>query len=662
MTCERTDPGRTIADDGTAPPLSTIAQVREACASGFPADLPASTYGVLERAAKIATDAPALSFFFDAASHRRPERWTYRQLLADVTRFANLLTSLGVGPGEVTAVLLPNLPEMHFALWGGEAAGIVMPINPLLEPVAIGALLAAAKAKVLVTLAPFPNVELYDKAAAILAHAPSVRDVVLVDLAAHVPGWRGPVAKLMASKARRAAAPMPPGVRVHRLRSLMRAAEPRTLTSSRAIGAEDVASYFCTGGTTGLPKIAVRTHGGEVANAWMTHRMVGDALGPGAVIFCGLPLFHVNAVTTTGLAPFLATSQVVLGPPQGFRTPGLMKRFWEIMAHHRITAFGGVPTLFSSLLEQPTQGHDLSAFRYAFCGSAPLSVELLRRFEAEAGVSVIEGYGLTEATCLCSLNPLAGVRRVGSVGLPAPMMSVSIVLLDETGAFVREAETDEVGVVSLSGPTIFRGYLSPGHDKALWIERGDGRRWLNTGDLGRLDADGYLWLTGRLKDLIIRGGHNIDPAEIEDALLSHPDVALAAAVGRPDRHAGETPVAYVQLRPGHRCEAAQLTAYAADRVGERAAAPKAVRIREVMPLTPIGKIFKPALRLLEAADAAREALAESGVQALRVEAHGDPARGCVVIVAVAPTETARARQALADFTFAVEIEPEQHAA
>ena len=173
-------------------PLKTAAEVRAAGAAGLPEDLPASTYAVIERTARATPDRIALSFFLDVPSHRRPEHWSYARLLDGVTRCANMLHALGVRPGEVVALLLPNLPETHLALWGGEAAGIVMPVNPLLEPRAIAALLATAHAKVLVTLAPFPGVDLYEKAAAVAHDVPSLRHVVLIDLAGHVSGWRKP--------------------------------------------------------------------------------------------------------------------------------------------------------------------------------------------------------------------------------------------------------------------------------------------------------------------------------------------------------------------------------------------------------------------------------------------------------------------------------------
>ncbi|WP_034023190.1 AMP-binding protein, partial [Pseudomonas aeruginosa] len=180
---------------------------------------------------------------------------------------------------------------------------------------------------------------------------------------------------------------------------------------------------------------------------------------------------------------------------------------------------------------------DLSSLRFALCGAAPMPVELIRQFEARTGLKVIEGYGLTEGTCGTSCNPRGGERRPGSIGLRLPYCQVKVAVLDGEGNYLRDAAPNEVGNLCLKGPTVFKGYLQQDRNRDIWI--GDG--WFNTGDLGRIDEDGYIWLTGRSKDLIIRGGHNIDPQMIEEALHRHPAVALAAAVGKPDAKAGELP-------------------------------------------------------------------------------------------------------------------------
>ncbi|MBI4831967.1 MAG: AMP-binding protein, partial [Candidatus Lindowbacteria bacterium] len=205
---------------------------------------------------------------------------------------------------------------------------------------------------------------------------------------------------------------------------------------------------------------------------------------------------------------------------------------------------------------------------------------------------LLEGYGLTEGTVVSSCNPRDGVRKVGSVGLRIPYQEMKTVILDEKGIYVRDCQTDEIGVVVVRGPNVFKGYADEAHNKGVWIH-GD---WLNTGDMGRMDNDQYLWLTGRKKELIIRGGHNIDPAIIEEVLYKIDGVALAAAVGRPDKHAGEVPVAYVMPKPGVTLDPAQVEKYCREHIAERAALPKKIKVINPMPMTAVGKIFKPALR------------------------------------------------------------------
>jgi fatty-acyl-CoA synthase len=201
------------------------------------------------------------------------------------------------------------------------------------------------------------------------------------------------------------------------------------------------------------------------------------------------------------------------------------------------------------LLEVPVGNNDISSLEYAICGAASMPAKLIEAFEAKTGLKILEGYGLSEATCVSSLNPPGGLRRAGSIGLRLPYQDMRVIILDEAGRFQRVADVEEVGTIAIKGPNVFAGYLDPQQSKDLWIDIG-GSRWLNTGDLGRQDSQGYFWLAGRRKELIIRGGHNIDPKLIEDALSKHPAVALAAAVGSPDPYAGEVPVVYVQPKPG----------------------------------------------------------------------------------------------------------------
>jgi fatty-acyl-CoA synthase len=281
-----------------------------------------------------------------------------------------------------------------------------------------------------------------------------------------------------------------------------------------------------------------------------------------------------------------------------------------------------VPTIYAGLLQVPSAGHDLSSLKYALCGAAPMPVELIRQFEAKTGLTLIEGYGLTEGTCGTCANPPAGERRPGSIGLRMPYCEVSIKLLDEQGRYQRNAAQDEIGNLCIRGATVFKGYLQTSKNQGIWVD-GD---WFNSGDLGRIDADGYIWLTGRSKDLIIRGGHNIDPQMIEEALHGHPAVTLAAAVGKPDEKAGELPVVYVQLKPGSQASEAELLAHAAAHISERAAVPKDAWIIDAIPVTAVGKTFKPTLRLDAIRRVYQAAVAELD-SAIRVEVLGDERLG-----------------------------------
>jgi fatty-acyl-CoA synthase len=619
---------------------------------GLPADLPRSTYEMICRGAAIDPSAPALSFFATADDYRGAERWTYSELVHDITRTANMFTRLGVQHDSVIAYVLPNLPETHFVIWGGEAAGTVCAINPLLEAEALGELLNASGARVLVTLAPFAGTDLWQKVQTVLHKVPTLNDLVLVNLADRMPGEE----RLAIQMLQRVCSAVPPQIRIHDFSAAIAAESGATLNGPRRIAIDDISSCFCTGGTTGLPKIAMRRHGNEVSNAWNAGQFFGESIGPGKTIFCGLPLFHVNAAMVTGLLAFSRGAHVVLGTPQGYRGEGVVRRFWEIVEHYRINFFSGVPTLYGSLLDVPVDGHDISSLEYGLCGAAPMPVELIRTFQERTGIRILEGYGLTEGTCVSSANPPLGESRPGSIGLRLPGQAMKAVVVDEDGRYVRDCVDDEVGQLVISGPNVFIGYSSPEQDREIWLELGDGGRWLNTGDLGRCDADGYFWLTGRKKELIIRGGHNIDPAAIEEALHRHPAVQIAAAVGRPDMHAGELPVAYVQLKPGVTATEAELAGFLRGEISERAAVPKGIRLVDAMPLTGVGKIFKPALKRRETADALQSALVEAGVQDATVSIVEDGARGVSVHVELPDVEfKGLAGSTLGRFPFAFSV-------
>ena len=592
-------------------------------------NLPRNTYEMLQKGAAIDPEKTALYFFLQGTDYKNCTEFSFKQLMQNINQTANMFQGLGLGKDDVVAFVLPNLPETHFTIWGGEAAGIVCAINPLLEPHQIADILKAANAKILVTLAPFPKTDLWDKVSGVVADVPSLETVLTIDLANYLGIFKKTIVRLINKKAKSDGK-----VQIldfHKTKSRYPADK---LAFERDIQPDDISSYFHTGGTTGTPKIAQHTHFNEVFDAWSAGQNIGTDAN--RVLFCGLPLFHVNGVIVTGLIPWGGGASVVLGTPQGYRGEGVMANFWKIVDHYKVNFFSGVPTVYQMLLNVPVNDSDISSLDYAICGAAPMPVELFKTFQEKIGVKILEGYGLTEGACASSANPAHGEKKVGSIGLRIPYQEMKTILLDDEGKYLRDCEVDEIGVVVVRGPNVFKGYKEEIHNKNVFIDTGDGKgHWLNTGDLGRMDKDNYCWLTGRKKELIIRGGHNIDPKMIEEPMHEHPEVALAAAIGRPDPRVGEVPVVYIQAEAGSSPDEGELMQFAKDNIGERAAHPKAIRIIEQMPVTAVGKIFKPQLIRQEIADVYHFELEDvEGVQSKEIIVEPDKIKGVIAYVKI----------------------------
>jgi fatty-acyl-CoA synthase len=280
----------------------------------------------------------------------------------------------------------------------------------------------------------------------------------------------------------------------------------------------------------------------------------------------------------------------------------------------------------------PPGNADISSLRYAAAGGSAIPVAVGKAIQEKLGLKVLEVYGMTETSSVQTMAYPDRPIRLGSVGLPVPYSRVRVVKLDADGRLERDCAVDEIGVVIMAGPGVFGGYLNEMHNKGAFV---DGH-WVNSGDLGRLDKDGLLWITGRAKDLVIRGGHNIDPAPVEEILFQHPAVGLAAVVGQPDAYAGELPVGYVQLKPGATVAAGELEAWVRERTPERAAVPVQIFPIDPMPLTGVGKVFKPQLRWDAATRALTKTLApltEKGIDcSVRVGPHGS--HGSIATVTV----------------------------
>ena len=574
-----------------------------------------STYEALQRGAAHDPGAPAIQVLAKADAEQEPVALTHAQFMARVTQSANMFHDLGVGPGDVVSFLLPLLPQSFYGLFGAQAAGIANPVNPLLSATQIGEILRAAHTKVLVALGPVPGSDIWDKVQQIRQHLPELKATLVVhgatDEAQAVNNFDETLARYPGDK----------------------------LSSGRHIAATDVAGYFHTGGTTGTPKLVRHSHGNQVYQAWAL-RLTMPLRSGGTVLF-GLPLFHVGGALTQGLANLAGGGSLVVLSPAGWRDPAAVRNVWKLVERYKPAVFGGVPTVLSAALTVPADDADLSSIRIASGGGSAIPVAVCKAYAEMLKAPVLEVYGMTETASVHSMSYADRPLRLGSVGHPLPYSRVRIVKVDADGRLLGECAVNQIGVVAMAGPGVFSGYLSETHSAGAFIEPG----WVNSGDLGRLDEDGYLWITGRAKDLIIRGGHNIDPLAIEEVFFQHPAVALAAVVGQPDAYAGELPVAYVQLKPGVHIDSGELLDFVRERTPERAAVPVRLSFIETMPLTGVGKIFKPALRQ----DAARQMvsalladlLPAGATLDVKVEAHAVHGH----LISVAPDGVAPAQRA-----------------
>ena len=554
-----------------------------------------SMYEYLSRARDHHGDKPAISFQLQSGPNDSAETLTWAQYHAKVTQAANLFRSLGVGPNDVVAYVLPNSIETAVTMMGGAVAGIINPINPLLDSDQISSILRETKAKVVVTLMSFPKTEVAQRVAEAVRHAPAVKTVLEIDLKRYLNPPKSWIVPLVRPKN-----PVAHNAKVLNFNTEC-AKQPADKLTFDDVLTDRVAAYFHTGGTTGMPKVAQHKVSGMVYNGWLGSQLIFNKTD---VVMCPLPMFHVFAIYPILMSMIGSGAHVVFPTPAGYRGEGVFDNFWKLVERWKVTYMITVPTALSALMQRPVNA-DVSSLRGAFSGSAPLPLELYKRFEKATGVAIIEGYGLTECTCLVSCNPPEGNKKIGSVGIPLPYTHVRILHHDAAGK-VTDCGVDQVGEICVANPGVFAGstYTEAGKNHDLFAEN----IYLRTGDLGRIDAEGYLYITGRAKDLIIRGGHNIDPAEIEEALAGHEAVAMVGAIGQPDLHAGEIPCAYVELIQGADVSAEALMDFARKHIHERAAVPKTIEILAELPKTAVGKVFKPDLRRLAITRVYNEAL------------------------------------------------------
>ena len=575
-------------------------------------DVSRTMYEFVNSVAERHGQRPGVSFQITSGPNDKAETLNWQGFRDKSVQAANLLRRLGIGENDVVAYLLPICNEAALTLIGGSIAGIANPINPLLEPDQIAAILRETNAKVLVTLRAFPKSDLAQLAADAVAQAPNIETILEVDLNRYLTPPKSWIVRLIRPKVTASHSAKVLDFNLE-LNKQNRALDFEDATEDR------VAAYFHTGGTTGMPKVAQHKYSGIVYNGWLGDRMLFSS---DDTIICPLPLFHVFACHVILMAMISSGAHVVFPTPQGYRGEGVFDNFWKLIERWNVSFMITVPTAISALMQRPVDA-DITSLKTAFSGSSPLPVELFKRFEKATGIQIVEGYGLTEVTCLVSCNPDQGLKKVGSVGIPLPHTNVKIIL--DTADGPTECATNEIGEICVANPGVFAGstYTETIKNKGLYHFN----THLRTGDLGRMDEDGYLWITGRAKDLIIRGGHNIDPAQIEEALAGHEAVGFVGAIGQPDVHAGEVPCAYVELVLGATVTPEELITFANSLVTERAAQPKYVEILPELPKTAVGKVFKPALRKSAIIRIYNLALSEAGVDARVQKVVEDKYRG-----------------------------------
>jgi fatty-acyl-CoA synthase len=527
----------------------------------------------------------------------------------------------GIGPQDAVAILAPSCPATVVAMWAATAVGAANPLNLLFTREAIAAQLTAVGAKILLVPPPGTPGGLFEKVAGLEREVPTLERIVVLPIDGTVafdgevlqgdPNWQSAFGSADAGEADRVAALLP------------------------------------TGGTTGHPKIARLTNRNMVASSVAS--MLASGNTPGDRVMVGLPLFHVGGAFC-GCLPALAAGASVYFPTAfGMRNPEVVTHFWRIIERCRITFTGIVPTSLGAVASVAVDGADLSSLRLVATGASTCPPEIERRFLATwGGDAVRQIYGMTEFAGAVTQVPFDKSPDGFAVGLPVALAQVAV-LAD--GRIHREAGS--IGELLVRGPQVFAGYIDSRQTAGAFHQG-----WLRSGDLCRIEPSGQVVVTGRIKDLIIRGGHNIDPAQIEEAAMQFPGVALAAAVGRPDAYAGEVPMLFVTPQRDTTIDVAALADFMAERVAEPAARPKTIMLVDDIPLTPVGKIFKPRLREIAAEQAVRQMLSEhAGFEGFAVHAVTDVERGLLVQVMVGDNPGARAsmRKLLEQLPLAIEI-------
>ena len=530
---------------------------------------PASLPTLLERTMRVNPQAPFLHFL--------GRTYSYAHIHQQARAFAAGLQALGIAKGDRVGLFLPNVPVYAAAYYGAMMAGaVVVNFSPLYSVEELSWQVGDSGTKVLVTV-DVP--ELYKTASKVLGGS-ALESLVVGSLADQLPWYKGIALKLL-KREQIADVAYGPSIKSWADMTPDRAPAPVEVTPA------DLALLQYTGGTTGRPKGAMLGHDQLSVNAQQVAAL--NPFGhPTEEVFMGaLPFFHVFANTAL-LNHAMVTGAAIAMVPR-FET----KQVLETIARYRCTGFPGVPTMFQAMLDHPDLTKtDLSSLKVCISGGAPMPGPVHEKFEAVTGVRICEGYGLTESSGVVSANPYDGTRKRGTIGQLVP--GTELVLLDKED-HTKLAPEGEPGELAVHGPQIMRGYWNrPETDADTFVEIAD-KRYLRTGDVARIDADGFLEIVDRIKDMIAVGGFKVFPSVVEDVILEHPAVKEALVIGVPEEYRGEVPRAYVTLQDGATATAQELADWLNAKVGKHERVDQVV-IRESLPKTMIGKLDRKTLR------------------------------------------------------------------
>jgi long-chain acyl-CoA synthetase len=548
--------------------------------SALPPQPPETLLDVLERQARTY---PAAGIRFEGA------RTPYRVLLARARAFARALEERGVHPGDRVALVLPNCPQFMIAELGAWMTGaIVAPMNPTYTHEELADVLGRSGASIAVVLAPF-----YEKLKQIQART-SVRHVIVAHVRDALPFFKSIIFRLfLEQREGHGTMPLPDDETMRQLLSVYRGMRPHTHPPSAA----DPAIMLPSGGTTGTPKLAIGSHGGLVESGRQLDAWLGSSLVHGRdTLLVPLPLFHVYANAGVQSLGFVAGVSMALVP-----NPRDTRALLAAIRREHPAFLPAVPALLAAMARHADLQRTLPAFRsikLCFCGAAPLLGETYETFERMTGGIIVEGYSLTEGMMAVCCNPVLGRKVLGSVGLPLPGVDVRLVDIDSGE---REVAPGESGEVLMSAPQLMLGYWERPSETAEVLTRdADGRRWLHTGDIGYFDAQGYLHLTDRKKELIKVSGYQVWPREVEEVIARHPAVFDVGVAGMPDAVKGEHAKAWVVLRPNTHVTPEQIKAFCAERLAPYKVPAEVAFVGE-LPRTAVGKVLRRKLRELDAA-------------------------------------------------------------